>query len=173
VTIAPNGASIAVGATQQFAATAADANGATIPGATFAWSSENAAVATVSASGLVTGVAAGSANIIAAESGGIADTVSVTVTAAPPPPPPLPSTRFSEIHYDNFGTDVGEAIEVEGPAGTDLTGWSIVLYNGNGGAVYATVPLTGTIPDLCTGRGVISTSISWDPERQSRRLRAR
>ena len=160
VTIAPNGASIAVGATQQFAATAADANGATIPGATFAWSSENAAVATVSASGLVTGVAAGSANIIAAESGGIADTVSVTVTAAPPPPPPLPSTRFSEIHYDNFGTDVGEAIEVEGPAGTDLTGWSIVLYNGNGGAVYATVPLTGTIPDLCTGRGVISTSIS-------------
>ena len=40
----------------------------------------------------------------------------------------------NEIHYDNAGTDAGEAIEVAGPAGTDLTGWSIVLYNGNGGA---------------------------------------
>ena len=38
--------------------------------------------------------------------------------------------RFSEIHYDNVGTDVQEAIEVSGPAGTDLTGWTVVLYNG-------------------------------------------
>src|SRR5215475_6584703 len=48
---------------------------------------------------------------------------------------PLPSVRFSEIHYDNTGTDTGEAIEISGPAGTDLTGWKIVLYNGTGGAV--------------------------------------
>ena len=34
--------------------------------------------------------------------------------------PPLPATRFSEIHYDNVGTDAGEAIEIEGPAGTIL-----------------------------------------------------
>ena len=45
-----------------------------------------------------------------------------------------------------FGTDLNEAIEIEGPAGTDLTGWSIVLYNGNGGVVYEpTQALTGTI----------------------------
>lgn len=37
---------------------------------------------------------------------------------------------ISELHYDNVSTDVGEAIEIEGPVGTDLTGWSVVLYNG-------------------------------------------
>ena len=39
----------------------------------------------------------------------------------------------NEIHYDNAGTDAGEAIEVAGPAGTDLTGWTLVLYNGKAG----------------------------------------
>ena len=66
----------------------------------------------------------------------------------------LPATRFAELHYDNTGTDTGEAIEIEGPAGTDLTGWSIVLYDGNGGAVYNTKALTGTIPATCDTRGV-------------------
>ena len=41
-----------------------------------------------------------------------------------------PAPFINEIHYDNVGTDSGEAIEVAGPAGTDLTGWSLVLYNG-------------------------------------------
>ncbi|MBI4747380.1 MAG: hypothetical protein HY774_02785 [Acidobacteria bacterium] len=45
---------------------------------------------------------------------------------------------INEIHYDNTGTDAGEAIEVAGPAGTDLTGWTIVLYNGSGGVTYDT-----------------------------------
>ena len=72
----------------------------------------------------------------------------------PPPPPSLPPTRLSEIHYDNAGTDAGEAIEVEGPMGTNLAGWSIVLYNGNGGAAYGTQPLSGTIVERCSGRGV-------------------
>src|SRR5687768_16996960 len=39
----------------------------------------------------------------------------------------FPAVRISEIHYDNAnpasnGLDVGEFIEVSGPAGTDLTG---------------------------------------------------
>lgn len=62
---------------------------------------------------------------------------------------------INEIHYDNTGTDAGEAIEIAGPAGTDLTGWSIVLYNGANGAVYDTDLLSGTIPDLGGGFGVV------------------
>ena len=54
---------------------------------------------------------------------------------------------INEIHYDNTGTDTGEAIEIAGPAGTNLSGWSLVLYNGADGAVYATIALTGTIDD--------------------------
>src|SRR5262245_32633860 len=67
----------------------------------------------------------------------------------------LPPVRFSEIHYDNTGTDAGEAVEISGPAGTDLTGWSIVLYNGSGGASYDTKTLSGTIPATCEARGVV------------------
>ncbi|WBB55568.1 ExeM/NucH family extracellular endonuclease [Verrucosispora sp. WMMD573] len=60
---------------------------------------------------------------------------------------PAPTTPFiSEIHYDNAGTDAGEAIEVEGPVGFDLTGWQIVLYNGANGAAYDTRTLSGVVP---------------------------
>ena len=70
----------------------------------------------------------------------------------------VPDTRFSEIHYENADDDIAEQIEVEGPAGTDLTGWSIVLYNGNGGAMYDTRALSGTIPATCGARGVVVAS---------------
>ncbi|GGC65561.1 hypothetical protein GCM10011504_49440 [Siccirubricoccus deserti] len=62
----------------------------------------------------------------------------------------------NEIHYDNTGTDTGEAIEIAGPAGTDLSGWSLALYNGTGGAVYNMRALSGTIPDAGAGLGVLS-----------------
>jgi predicted extracellular nuclease len=66
------------------------------------------------------------------------------------------SVFINEIHYDNASTDVAEAIEIAGPAGTDLSGWSIVLYNGNtpdAATVYDTDVLTGTIPDQAGGYG--------------------
>jgi hypothetical protein len=71
-----------------------------------------------------------------------------------------PSTGvfINELHYDNTGTDAGEAIEIAGPAGTDLTGWSLVLYNGATGLLYNTTALSGTIPDLGGGFGVVFVS---------------
>ena len=83
----------------------------------------------------------------------------------PPPPPPPPATGdanvfFNEFHYDNSGGDVGEAIELAGAAGTSLEGWSIVLYNGNGGGAYRTVSLSGIIPDQDDGFGTISFDVS-------------
>lgn len=63
---------------------------------------------------------------------------------------------INEIHYDTAGADVGEFVEVAGPAGTDLTGWSLVLYNGNGGVVYGTIALSGTIPDQDDGFGTLA-----------------
>ena len=72
-----------------------------------------------------------------------------------PPPPPPGTLNIVEIHYDNSGADVGEAVEVEGPAGLDLSGWSVVLYNGNGGVTYDTLALSGTLADQCAGRGTV------------------
>jgi predicted extracellular nuclease len=68
------------------------------------------------------------------------------------------SVFINEIHYDNTGTDTGEAIEIAGPAGTDLTGWSIVLYNGKNGALYNTTTLSGVIPDQQNGYGTVFLS---------------
>ena len=80
ITVTPSAATIAVGGTAQLRATASPAKAAT----SFAWSSSNDAVATVTSAGLVAGVAAGTATISAA-AGGVTGTASVTVTSAPPP----------------------------------------------------------------------------------------
>jgi hypothetical protein len=72
----------------------------------------------------------------------------VAAVAAPPAAQavaPAGSTVFiNEIHYDNTGTDAGELIEIANPTGGDLAGWSIVLYNGSGGAAYGTRSLSGS-----------------------------
>lgn len=68
----------------------------------------------------------------------------------------LPQPFINEIHYDNDGGDTGEFIEVAGPAGLDLSGYSIELYNGNGGSNYNTIVLSGIIPDADSGYGVIA-----------------
>ena len=70
--------------------------------------------------------------------------------------------RFNEIHYDNLGTDTGEAIEVVGPAGFDLNGYSIVLYNGATGGFYGTRILSGTLPASCGATGVVAITYPTD-----------
>lgn len=57
----------------------------------------------------------------------------------------LISPFISEIHYDNVGADVGELVAVTGPAGFDLSGWKIVLYNGSDGQPYRSVDLHGDL----------------------------
>src|SRR5882724_1387122 len=59
------------------------------------------------------------------------------------------------IHYDNDSTDANEAIEIAGPAGTDLAGWTLVLYNGANGQSYNVRALSGVIPDLQNGFGTL------------------
>lgn len=62
---------------------------------------------------------------------------------------------INEFHYDDDGADAGEFIEVAGPAGLSLSGYSLVLYNGSNGQAYGTIALSGSIPDLQGGFGVI------------------
>ena len=61
----------------------------------------------------------------------------------------------NEIHYDNDGGDTGESIEIAGLAGTDLSGWSIIRYNGNGGASYGTDVLSGVLVNQQGGFGTL------------------
>ncbi len=160
VTVAPATASITQGGTQAFTATARDASSQPIPGVSVTWSTSATAIATVSAAGVASGVAPGDAIITATAPNGVSGTASLHVD--PPANPSLPQTRFSELHYDNFGTDAGEAIEIEGPGGTSLDGWSIVLYNGSNNLSYSTQALSGTITASCSGRGVVVVTYPQD-----------
>ncbi|WP_334030401.1 ExeM/NucH family extracellular endonuclease [Alteromonas sp. P256] len=67
---------------------------------------------------------------------------------------------INEIHYDNTGGDTGEFVEIAAPAGTDLTGWSIVFYNGSNGTTYGTQALSGAIGDQAAGYGFATVNRS-------------
>lgn len=83
VTVTPNPASATVGQTAQLSASAKDGQGVAMTGRTFTWTSSNSAVASVSASGLVTAVGAGTATISATTDGvtGQAQFTTTAVTA--------------------------------------------------------------------------------------------
>lgn len=67
---------------------------------------------------------------------------------------------INEIHYDNVSTDVDEGVEIAGPAGTDLTNWKVVSYNGNGGVQYNTQTLVVTLSNSGNGFGFVFVPIT-------------
>jgi uncharacterized protein YjdB len=82
VTVSPSSASLETGATTTLIATVLPTNATN---KTVTWSSSNSSVATVSSSGVVTGIGAGSAVItVTTQSGSFTATSAVTVTAAVP-----------------------------------------------------------------------------------------
>jgi endonuclease I len=77
------------------------------------------------------------------------------------------SVFINELHYDNASTDSGEAIEVAAPAGTDLTGWKIVLYNGTSAPTAAltygtATTLSGVVPAQCGQYGTLVVTYATD-----------
>lgn len=97
-TVTPTSVSLAAGKTQQLTATA-KFNDGTVP--VIAWSSSNPSIATVSSTGLVTGVSAGGPVTITASlatsCGPATVSITVTVSTGPPPPPPTACTTASSL----------------------------------------------------------------------------
>lgn len=81
IAIAPSSAQVAVGATIVLSASVRDQQDSVVPGASVSWRSSSPSVASVSSGGVVTGVSAGTATIVAA-AGGVSGTIPVTVVAA-------------------------------------------------------------------------------------------
>lgn len=69
---------------------------------------------------------------------------------------PSPEIWINEFHYDDAGGDDGEFIEIAGPAGTDLSLYSLELYNGATGTNYGTLALSGIIPNQSNDVGTLS-----------------
>ena len=106
--VTPPSASVNTSGTQQYTATVRDAQGNAMSGQNVSWSTANASVATVSGSGLVRGLSAGSTTVTAT-SGGLNGTANVTVNrpAPPPPPPPAPARprELFTLHGVHFEFD--------------------------------------------------------------------
>jgi trimeric autotransporter adhesin len=81
VTLSPSAPTVTTGKTAQLTATVKDAQGVVLQGRVVTWTTSAEGVAKVSGSGLVTGVAPGTATITAT-SEGVSGTTTVTVTAA-------------------------------------------------------------------------------------------
>jgi len=90
VTVSPASGSVPVGSTLQLTATPKDASGNALTGRTITWSSSDNSVATVSSSGLVSGVVAGSATITATSEGQSGPSA-ITVT------PPSAGATFGHV----------------------------------------------------------------------------
>jgi uncharacterized protein YjdB len=86
VTVTVPNPSLSIGGTVLATATARDANNNNVPNVTFNWTSSASAVASVSSTGLVTGLTAGTTNIVAS-AGAATGQVAINVTDANPGPP--------------------------------------------------------------------------------------
>jgi uncharacterized protein YjdB len=151
VAVAPATSSITVGATQQLTATATDAAGATITGRVVAWSSRDPGVAVVSSTGQVTGIAPGSATIVAAIDGQSA-TATVTVRAVP--------VAAVRVTPDNTSVGVGGTVRlgavVTDAAGNTLAGRAVSFASNNSGV--ARVADDGTVTGVSAGTATITAT---------------
>jgi glucose/arabinose dehydrogenase len=115
VTLTASMTTIESGQTVQLTATARDAGGAVVEGRTFEWTTADAAVASVSPTGLVTGLEAGQVEIRAITED-VTGSVVITVVAAPPvPPPPGPVT----VGLQQVATGLNFPLYLTSPPGDD------------------------------------------------------
>lgn len=152
ITLTPTTASLAIAATQQVTPVATNLQGGTISGVSFTYASSTPAAASVSSSGLITGVGAGTTNVTAAAGGKTSNACAVTVTADTAPNTVVVTGNPSVIPTKT-ATLVATVKNAEGvvitpvPVGT----WSSAT------TAHVTVnSSTGVITGVATGSSVIS-----------------
>jgi hypothetical protein len=154
VVVTPATADVEAPATTQPVAAAYDFDGVLFTGRTFAWSSDNPSAATVDPStGLVTGVAAGSA-IITATCGGQSDTCAVTVTVYADLV--VASVTVSGAASVTEGGTVQQTAVARNVAGVILTGKTFTWDSSND--LVATVDTNGLVTGVAAGGPVTITA---------------
>jgi uncharacterized protein YjdB len=151
VAVSPATASVTVGQTVQLTATPQDGSGNPLSGRVVTWASSNAAVATVSVNGLVTGATAGSA-ILTATSEGQSGTATVTVTVVP-----VVSVTVSPTAAN---VQVGQATQLAATprdaSGNPLSGRVVTWATSN--AAVATVDVNGLVTGATAGSATITAT---------------
>jgi uncharacterized protein YjdB len=154
VTVLLPNASLAPGQTTQASATMRDADGNVLGGRSLTWSSSNAAIATVNAAGLVTAVAAGSAQIIAT-SEGVNGSATLAVSAAPPPPVASVSVSLGSTSL-NTGQTTQATATTRDANNNVLTGRTVTWSSTN--TAVATVNGSGLVTAVAAGSAQITAT---------------
>jgi photosystem II stability/assembly factor-like uncharacterized protein len=128
VVVNPNPVTLRVGQTATLTATLLDQTGGVLTGRPLAWSSSDTAVASVSASGVVTGAAPGTAAIAAASEGKVG-TAAITVTASTPTISIGPWTGLGPHHINGpFGSVASGKLQAVAVFAADPN----IIYAGGG-----------------------------------------
>lgn len=155
VTVSPATVALTTGQTRQLTAAATSANGQPITGRTFTWQSGNTSVATVSSSGVVTAVGAGSTTITATtggRSGSATITVGAATTTAPARVTDLRVTSVTAnsvtLQWTQVSNGAGGAAHYAIRRGSPTLNWSAgypteVTVSGTGVGQTATYTFTG------------------------------
>ena len=151
IAITPAADEVVVTQTLQLTAVAKDAQGGTLSGRTVSWSSSDATRATVSSTGLVTGVTPGTVTITAAAEGK-SGTSSITVKAKPVAAVILSPAQTS---VEVGGTQQLTA-QVTDDQGNVLTGRPITYASDN--VAVATVSNTGLVTGVSLGAAKITAT---------------
>lgn len=150
VDVTPGTFSLGVGQTQQLAATPRSAGGTALTGRTVTWSSLNTAVATVSASGVVTGVSEGSATIRATVEGVVGTSAaSVAVPVATITLAPSPVSMY-------VGAIQAITATLRSATNAILTGRTVSWTTSN--AAVATVNASGQVSGVSAGAATITAT---------------
>jgi uncharacterized protein YjdB len=152
VTVQPASPSLTAGQTTTLTATVTDANGTVVTDRVVTWSSSNNAVATVSATGVVTAIAAGTAVIAAMTSEGKGGSATITVTPLPVGSVAIEPTSVTLLP----GASTTLTATVRDAAGTVVTDRPVTWTSSN--VLVATVSTTGVVSALAPGSATISAT---------------
>ena len=156
VTVTLNASTIIVGSTTGAAAVLRDANANILAGRTITWSTSDIAVATVDVStGLVTGVAPGTADVIATSEG---VTGQVTIEVSPVPVASVSVTLNASTIMT--GTTTAAIAQTRDASNNVLTGRN-VAWSSSDPAIATVDPVTGVVTGVTPGTvNIIGTSES-------------
>jgi uncharacterized protein YjdB len=151
VVVTPASPTIAIGTTITLSAQALSASGQPLTGRTVVWSSSLPSIASVSAQGVVTGLAAGN-TVVFASIDGVLGWVNVTVIPAP--------VATVTISPSAPGVAVGDSVQLNAllkdASGNTLTG-RVVSWS-SGATSIATVTNTGMVTGVAAGTAVITAT---------------
>jgi len=153
ITVAANATSLSVGQTTQVNATVYDASDAVLTSRAVTWSSSNAGIATVSASGVVTAVAQGSVTITGTSEGAKA---SVTITVA------QAAVATVTVNMSPSSLSVGQTALATASA-YDVAGQALVgravTWSVDKPALASVVGSTGVVTALAAGSVTVTATV--------------